>query len=286
MSPENRFLVWQAAAYFDESDDNDQAYAVAGFLGHQHDCVHLHWAWEERLLKKYELKYFKASELESGMGQFARLRDNPKRLNSKFSAREKGLFRKIKIESIDITLEFGLIQGFGAVLLLPDYHRLLSEYKAIRRPLPAPYFFCAQLVMMEAGFIMNAINARSSWSQQGLVRPVFDSQEEYRGRAQQMFDIFAKKNPLCSYFLLPPHYEDDRKYLMLQVADNLAYEVRRLLISQDFSKHIPERRAWARLKDRVLRIYKLNYEALKMIMDSQMPDVIPIKPEIENRMTL
>lgn len=42
-------------------DDNDRAYAVAGFLGHQRDCVHLHWAWKERLLDKYGLEYFKAS---------------------------------------------------------------------------------------------------------------------------------------------------------------------------------------------------------------------------------
>jgi hypothetical protein len=61
--------MWQMAGYYDESDDNDRAYAVAGFMGHQHDCVHLDMAWKERILDKYDLKYFKASELNSGKGE-------------------------------------------------------------------------------------------------------------------------------------------------------------------------------------------------------------------------
>lgn len=278
--------MWQAAAYFDESDDNDRAYAIAGFLGHQHDCVHFHWAWEERLLQKYELAYFKASELNAGKGQFAKFRDNADELDARFSEREKKLFDQIKIESIDIIVEFSLIQGFGAVLMLPDYYRLLDEYKSIGQLLPAPYFFCAQLVMMEAGFIIDAVNAGRPSCQQGLVRPVFDSHEQYSGRAKQMFDLFAQKNPLCSQYLLSPQYEDDKKYLILQAADNFAYEARRLVITQEYAKHIPERAAMKRLKERVLRIYKLNYEGLRAIMDSQKPDMIPIKPKIENKMTL
>src|SRR5262245_53156801 len=115
--------MWQVAGYFDESDDNDRAYAVAGFLRHQRDCIHLHWAWKERLLDKYGLKYFKASELEWGTGQFSKCRDNPKNLDARFSQREKDLFREIKTLSIDIILEFDLLIGFGAVLILPDYHR-------------------------------------------------------------------------------------------------------------------------------------------------------------------
>ena len=146
--------MWCAAGYFDESDDNERAYAVAGFMGHQLACVYLDWAWKERLLDKYELDYFKASELNSGTGQFAKYRDNLDKLNTIFSERERSLFRQIKIESIDIFLEFGLLASFGAVLMLPDYRRLVKEYKPAGKVLPDPYFFCAQLVMMESGFII------------------------------------------------------------------------------------------------------------------------------------
>jgi len=278
--------MWTAAAYFDESDDNNRAYAVAGFLGHQHDCVHLDMAWKERLLNKYQIDYFKASELEWGIGQFAKFRDNPEHLDAKFSDREKTLFKAIKIESIDLILEFDLIIGFGAVLMLPDYDRLLSEYKAIDKPLPAPYFFCAQLVMMESGFIMDYLNDGAPTSQQGLVRPVFDSHEQYSRKTKQMFDTFAEKNPLCSKFLLPPLYENDKDYLMLQAADNLAYEARRLIITSEYDKHVPERQAMTRLKERVYRIYKLDYPSMKMIMDNQQADLIPIKPNVANKLTI
>ena len=83
-----------AAAYFDESDDHQHAYGVGGFLGNQFDCVYLEWAWREHILEKYDIKYFKASELEYGFGEFAKFRDDPKNLNAKFSSREKALGSK------------------------------------------------------------------------------------------------------------------------------------------------------------------------------------------------
>jgi len=82
--------MWHMAGYYDESDDFNCGYAVAGFLGHQHDCVHLDLAWRDKILDKYDLEYFKASELNTGKGQFAKFRDNPNGdLNAPFSPREK-----------------------------------------------------------------------------------------------------------------------------------------------------------------------------------------------------
>jgi hypothetical protein len=276
--------MWHMAGYFDESDDFKRSYAVAGFLGNQHDCVHLDFAWKEKLLTKYELKYFKASELNTGRGQFAKFRDDPTgKLDKKFSTREKAIFDQIKIDSIDVILEFDLLVGIGAVLMLPDYRRLSEEYKLKGKTIPAPYFLCAQLVMMESGFIMHRLNSTLSGSQQGIVRPVFDSHEEYGGRTQQIFDDFCRKNPISSSCILPPLYENDEDYPVLQVADNLAYEARRLLITQEFDTHIPERKAMKRLRERVYKIYKVNYVALKTIMDGQKPDSIPFEAEIHNR---
>jgi hypothetical protein len=80
MPLERRLMVWHAAGYYDESDDNERAYPVAGFLGNQNDCVHLDFGWRERILEKYELEYFKASELEWGTGEFAKFRDDPNNL--------------------------------------------------------------------------------------------------------------------------------------------------------------------------------------------------------------
>ena len=173
--------------------------------------------------------------------------------------------------------------GVGAVLMLPDYHRLLEECKSTGVILAAPYFFCAHLIMVESGFMMHRINQGITGFRQGLLRPVFDSHEAYSGRAKQMFDDFCRKNPISSHFLLPPHYEDDRHYLMLQAADNLAYECRRLLITQEYEKHLPMRRPMERLKKQIHKIYKLDYESMKMIVEAQRPDSIPFEAEISNR---
>ncbi len=109
------------AAYFDESDDNKQAYGVGGLLGNQHGCVHLEWTWQRDVLDKYDLKYFKASELEYGLGEFRKLRDNPDSPNALFSKREKALFREIKTKTVDLFLNAEFLIGFGAVVVLPDY---------------------------------------------------------------------------------------------------------------------------------------------------------------------
>ena len=111
--------MWHAAAYFDESDDNDRAYAVAGFLAHQHDCVHLDLAWRDRILEKYELEYFKASELNAGTRQFAKFRDNPSNLDCLFSRREKELFGKINISRIRARCRNRCCAGSSRLLSAP-----------------------------------------------------------------------------------------------------------------------------------------------------------------------
>ena len=95
-------------------------------------------------------EYFKASELNAGRGEFAKFRDDPTTVDAKFSKREKTLFDQIKIESINLILEFDLLIGIGAVLILPDYQRICDEYREMGKTLPVPYFFCAQLMMMES----------------------------------------------------------------------------------------------------------------------------------------
>ena len=71
--------MWHMAGYYDESDDFERGYAVAGFLGHRMiACISISLG-ETGFSDKYELEYFKASELSSGKGQFAKFRDNHKR---------------------------------------------------------------------------------------------------------------------------------------------------------------------------------------------------------------
>ncbi len=274
-------MAFLMAAYFDESDDNKQAYGVGGFLGNQHDCVHLEWTWQRDVLDKYDLKYFKASELEYGLGEFRKLRDNPDSPNALFSKREKALFREIKTKTVDLFLNAEFLIGFGAVVVLPDYHRLVAELEAAGFAIPAPYWFAAQVVYMEAGWVMKYWNEGKPPSERAHVRPIYDSHKEYSRKAKEIFDDYRDKNPLWSKWLLSPHYESDQNYILLQVADNLVYEMRKLVIKDAFNEVRAERIAMKRLKERVWKVYKLNYEAMKTIM-KRPANVVEIKPEISN----
>lgn len=269
------------AAYFDESDDNQRGYGVGGFLGNQFDCVHLEWAWQRDILAKYKLKYFKASELEYGHGEFRKFRDDPNNPKAPFSQREKALFKEVKTKTVDIFLNAEFLVGFGAVVVLPDYHRLVEELNRAALAIPEPYWFGAQVVYMEAGWIMNYLNEDEPPSQRASVRPIYDDHEEYGRRAKRIFDDYRDKNPLWSKWLLSPHYESDKNYVVLQVADNLIYEMRKLVIKDAFNEVRPERIAMQRLKERIWKVYKLNYQALKAIMERPANEN-PIEPEIAN----
>jgi hypothetical protein len=66
----------------------------------------------------------------------------------------------------------------------------------------------------------------------------------------------------------------------VKAADNLAYECRRLVITEQ--SKLPERVAMTRLKERIYKIYRMDYNGLKVIMENQQPNIIPIAPETVN----
>ncbi len=141
--------MWLTAGFFDESTDEDTegtCYAIAGFIGAQLVTATLELRWRD-LLKKYGLEYFKASELNAGVGQFQKFRDDPNNLRWRhFSQREKDIFKEIKTTFTDLIVSFNEgLYGIGAVVILPDLERLRSEYehaKAFRFPTScAPIWF-------------------------------------------------------------------------------------------------------------------------------------------------
>lgn len=275
-----------AAGYFDESTDDDRFYTVAGFVAYQDAAVVLEMRWHD-LLRHYGLEYFKASELNAGEGQFKQFRDDPKAKGWKpFSQREKDKFTEIKSTFTDAIVGCQGLHGIGAALILPDYERIKHEYSPARAKIAAPYFECASLMMIEAGHMMiednediKALGYRDS----AFLRPIFDSHEDYSRKVKQTFDGFCKQNPKSAKYLLPPHYESDKDYLMLQAADNLAFETGKLLVREHFEPFRQERISTTRLKEAgsILRIYKLDYSSLKLLADAVDSDTLPFDPTIE-----
>jgi hypothetical protein len=264
--------MWLVAGFFDESTDEDSGgtcYTVAGFIGPQLVTATLELRWRD-VLNRYELKYFKASELSAGTGQFQKFRDDPTNYKWRpFSEREKEIFKQVKTDFTDVIVGCGEgLYGVGAVVILPDLERLRAEHKNARA-LPTPYFICANMCMVEAGLEMAAQNVGHKGDDLCWLRPIFDSHEDYSGLVKQQWDTFSLKNPNAAKYLLPPHYEKDEDYLTLQAADNLAFEARKLIFTQ--RQQMRPREAMRRLVQNrnILRIAKFDYDALKMTADAQ-----------------
>ena len=101
-------------------------HTVAGFVGNGHAALDLDMRWGE-LLEKYDLEYFKASEIEFGFGEFVKHRDDPTKPTDPLSDNEKGLIREIKTAFIDLICDCDEMVGVGAVVILPEYERLLQD---------------------------------------------------------------------------------------------------------------------------------------------------------------
>jgi len=278
--------MWLAGGYFDESEDDlpDSAYTVAGFVGSGLAAVCLDFEWG-RLLQKYNLAYFKASELEYGFGEFRQYRDDPEDINKALSSGEKIKLREIKTAFIDAICNNPDMRGIACCMLLKDLAKLKSEELDLARRLPAPYLLCSEFMLIEAGRMMKETNLEEMRNQ-GLLRPIFDSHEVYEPMLRSEFETFQKYSPETARYILPPIFESEKNYLCLQAADCLAFEARKLLYNTYYDRPRPERIAMSRLKETSLDvIYKLDHAALRTIAADYSFAVNDFKPTINNRPT-
>lgn len=273
----SRRVIVIYGAYYDESEVGT-SFSLAGFSAAYDTWVHLDWAWAD-LLKKWKLEYFKASECENLLEQFAQYRDNPEDQKSPLKPNERARMKQIKTDFIDaICKHRDDLQGYGAVVIMKDFERIISESsEALRVFSDKPYYICFQLCMLAAAYPAREDNQRRPYSDRIRIKPIFDSHKEYSKQAKELFDGFVSKNPKSAEVLLPPDYEDDVETSALQVADSLAYEARKCLARQI---HDPEdgyvRPPLVRLLPSVYRMYKLDHAALELIIKRQKPDSIPL----------
>jgi len=160
------------------------------------------------------------------------------------------------------------------VVILPDLARLREIHPPAER-LPRPYFLCANMNMVEAGFLMIEQNEGYRGHDLVWLRPIFDSHEEYSGVAKLSWDNFRTKNPKASKYLLPIHYESEKEYLTLQAADNLAFEVRKIVTNLKDPRKLPVRKSFKRVVQAgsLVRLYIFDYDVLQVLADVQGSDM-------------
>jgi Protein of unknown function (DUF3800) len=267
------------ACYYDESKD-DTSFGIGGYLAPLDTWVHLEWKWGE-LLKAWNIAYFKASECENGLGEFARYRDDPTDLKAPLKVHERDRLRKAQTQFIDaICSHHDYLHGVGAVTNCADFQRIISESADARRLLmDDPYYICLQLSLVAASELIWEANASRPKENQIFVKTIVDSHEEYSGKAKILYDKFREKNPRAAGVLLSLHYEDDIQAAPLQVADTIAYEVRKFLTWESARPERPVRPQLLRLCPEIYRIFRIDYDVLKVIIAKQgSRDTIPTAP--------
>lgn len=272
-------LTVMTGAYFDESE-SEGCFSVAGYLGSYRTWVHLDWLWQD-LLTKWRLDYFKASECNNGTKQFAQYRDDPSLPQKRLKDHEHAKLREIMTDFVGAVCKVhDELCGIGAVVVLDDFNRLVSESDKARRLFTTkPYYLCMQLCLVAAAIPIRNMRCRTR-SGDDWVRPIFDSHREFSKHTVALFAKFSKKNPESAKVLMQPAYKDDVDVRPLQVADLVAHEVTKLLGRKLANR--PERPPMTRLLPSMGKIYKCDYEALKILLDVQSADFIGVQPAIKD----
>ena len=270
------------AGYYDESLEGP-GFAVAGYLAQYEVWIYLDWAWQD-LLKKWDIKYFKASECENLLGEFAQYRDNPKDLKSQLKQHEWEIVKRAKTQFIDaITKHSHGLNGVGAAIVLPDFRKIVSEdSKALHYLTNNPYYIGLQLSLIAGTIAAADRNDGKKYKEDHIrIKPIFDSHEDYSSVAKAVFDQFIIKNPRSARVLLPLDYENDVETSAFQIADTLAYEVRKYLADKLEKPEKEPRTAFKRLLPTIHKLYRVDYAQLRRIVEKQgTSDLIPIEPEI------
>jgi hypothetical protein len=206
------------AGFFDESTDENniaQCYTVAGYFGAQDAAAILDLRWGD-LLRHYDLAYYKASEIQSGWGEFRKHREHPK---GPLTERDRALQREMKNAFLSIICDDDALRSISASVSIPDWNTFSAVEPELKAKLPSNcYTLCSQIVLMEAGLSMFAHNDQVRSVDQGVLKPIFDSHYEYEPIFRQAFPSFKAKNPKSSRFLLQPEYEKEQDYRCLQAA--------------------------------------------------------------------
>jgi len=258
------------AGRFDESyDENQKVFAVGGYLGRNEDWLELEPNIQQ-FLDKHNLRYFKASECEFGRGEFLQLRDNPNEPNLPLTPAEKTRLKATKTEFVSITNSCN-IWGIGATVLLEHFKSVLLEKPQASPVLSEhPYFLCFQAVIAEVAAQVNEVNHKLNFprgSRAEMVAFVFDENGEPSGKAKEIYDGFQLKNPDSSECMGSLSYASDLKFVLLQAADNFAYETMKGLLNSRYDKGRVERKAMTRLKEKTWKIYVFDKPSLEMVVE-------------------
>jgi len=255
-----RFLA-VIRAFCDESyDGKSRIYTIAGFLTRDKEWASLAKRWRNRCLQE-GIKCYHSTDCEGGYKEFRQL--------------SKKQIVELNADLITEILNTQIV-GLATSMVLDDYRKVSASSENAKRILgSSPYFLTMQTFLVCAcGKIRDNRDTRL---RRLFGRPnyrvafIFDQQEEFSGRAKQLYDQVKKKNPNIAPCMGTLTYADRERFVPLQVADKLAYEAMKNMLNLKYDPQRKERVALTRLKaGKVVRALKyLDEQILHRIVAVQ-----------------
>lgn len=249
--------------FFDESTDQDQKkiYVIGGFVGRYEEWAKIEWRWKE-LLEKYGLGYYRAAEAEHARKQFDKLpfRDGDKPLTYE----QFELLRGVRDEFLSVFCA-GLIAGVAIGIHIDDFNAVANTPELLAKFGNTPYFLCGHVALLSTiDGVKNHIRSKE------LVAFIFDRQEKYDAEMLRVHSRFTKADCEFHSQVGSLTFEDKRRFVPLQVADTLAYEVRKDFENRIANPDAPERAIFTELKerDRVWRIHRCDQPCLQWYLEN------------------
>jgi hypothetical protein len=241
--------------YCDESYDKDhRVYSLSGFVGRDKMWTKISRRWLNRCLAD-GVRCYHSAECEGAYGEFQNF--------------TKQQIVSLNTDLVSILTEEKGIVGFGISIILEDHRRVSESSEKAKRVLGKhPYFMAMEYLVSD---IANEIlKAEKNYS----IAFIFDQQEEFQGRAKQLYDNVRSQSPHLARHMGTLTYADKRKFVPLQVADKLAYEVMKNMLNMKYDPKRKERIALTRMKEgRVIQAIRyMDRDFLDLIVREQ-PDL-------------
>lgn len=229
------------AAYMDESADPSKAgvysgvFVVGGILGRGVQLFELDRKWEKlRKRSDININYYKASECELAKKEFRKFVVDPKNQTEK----EKQHLESISCEFISlIPYERDLlVHGIG--VLQSDFYEVIKDANAKAILGDSPYRLTYDLAMVQCAWAMQQLEksikrkkrkTMDASPSRDYVSFVCDEDEEHSLLANEAYRNLKEHNPKAAKYMATFSSANDKSCEVLQAADAVAYEIRRVL---------------------------------------------------------
>jgi hypothetical protein len=224
-------------SYMDESCDEPGkgVFVVGGLLMRGVPSFELERKWAKlRKRSDIEITYFKASECKNGRGQFAKFVATPGKPTETEHQKLDAICREFL--SLIPKEEHIVIQGVGVVQT--DFYEVIQDPTARAILGDSPYRLAYDFAMIQCAWAMkqreqevrkDKANLAFGGSSRDYVSFVCDEHEEYSRLANEAFRNLKQTNPIAATYMGEFESADDKQVEVLQAADAVAFEIRRVL---------------------------------------------------------